>query len=314
MSLGPLSRIDILRDRAKALAQARAFFEMRGILEVDTPHLATSVIVDSYIDLMPVAFLGEKTCYLNSSPEMYMKQLLSEGMGDIYQLGHVFRDGELGRKHQPEFTMCEWYRIGFTYEDMIQESVDFIQTLLGIYPIRKMPYRQAFLEYANLDPCNWSLDELRLALLSHGFEPLQTEEIDELAHQIMAEIIEPHFKVPEYIVLTHFPPSMASLAKVTIHEGCPAAERFEIYFQGLELANGFNELSDSSEQFGRFQSENQKRLAANKPELPIALDFIDSLKRLPPCCGVAVGFDRVLMLKAQARSLLEVLPFAFQEN
>ena len=190
---------------------------------MDTPHLAKGVIVDSYIDLIPALFRGQTTCYLNSSPESYMKRLLSLGMGDIYQLGHVFRDGELGRKHNPEFTMCEWYRIGFTYDEMIQETLEFISTILGSYPSRKISYRQAFLDYAQIDPNNCTLSEARNCLIQKGFDPLATDEIDELTQQILVDIVEPHFEIPEYIVLTHFPPSMASLAKVTELEGYPVA-------------------------------------------------------------------------------------------
>jgi lysyl-tRNA synthetase class 2 len=306
-----MNKIELLKNRAAMLAKARSFFAERNVIEVDTPHLSNEVIVDSYIDLIPATFRASETYYLNSSPESSMKQLLASGMGDIYQLGHVFRDGELGSKHHPEFTLCEWYRIGYSYHQMIEETLAFIQNIVGIYPVRKISYRQAFLEFAQLDPFRCSLDELRLTLLNHGFEPLETEDLDELTQQILVMIIEPQFMIPEYIVLTHFPPSMASLAKVIQHEGFPVAERFEIYFKGLELANGFNELSDSSEQLARFEWENQKRALAKKAPLPIAHSFIHSLKTLPLCCGVAVGFDRLLMLKYNASSISEVLSFSF---
>lgn len=291
------------------LSLARSFFAEKGVIEVDTPHLSNGVIVDSYIDLIPALFRGKETCYLNSSPEMYMKQLLASGMCDIYQLGHVFRDGEWGRKHNPEFTMCEWYRIGFTYQEMIRETLEFIQMIIGYHPVRQVSYRDAFLIYASIDPYNCTLDELRELLMQKGFEPLQTDIIDELAQQVLVDIVEPHFNIPEYIVLTHFPPSMASLAKIIDCDGYPVAERFEIYFKGLELANGFNELSDPTEQLDRFKFENQKRVEANKPELPISMPFIQSLANLPPCAGVAVGFDRLLMLKYHTDSIAEVLPF-----
>ena len=287
MSAELQSKIDILKGRAEMLALARQFFDVRGVLEVDTPHLTESVIVDSYIDLIPATFRGKETWYLNSSPEMHMKQLLSAGMGDIYQLGHVFRDGELGRKHNPEFTMCEWYRIGFSYQEMIQETVEFIQTIVGKYPVRQISYRDAFLTYAGVDP----------------YEGLSDEEAD----QLLVDVIEPKFQIPEYVVLTHFPPSRASLAKVVEHEGIQVAERFEIYLHGLELANGFNELSDPSEQLDRFEEENRKRGESHKPPLPISMQFIRSLPSLPPCAGVAVGFDRLLMLKYQASTIGEVL-------
>lgn len=311
MSAELLNKTEIIKERGRMLSLARSFFAERGVVEVDTPHLANGVIVDSYIDLIPATFRGHQTCYLNSSPEMYMKQLLSSGMGDIYQLGHVFRDGELGRKHNPEFMMCEWYRIGFTYDQIIDETLEFIQAIVGSYPVKRISYRDSFLIYTQVDPYTATPDELRAVLQKHGFEPMQTDSADELAQQILADIIEPYFNIPEYIVLTHFPPSMASLAKVVEHEGHPVAERFEIYFRGLELCNGFNELSDPSEQLDRFKYENQKRLQANKPELPISIPFIHSLANLPPCAGVAVGFDRLLMLKFGAASISDVLPFTW---
>lgn len=307
MSHALSSKVGLLRERAALLKKARTFFEQRNICEVDTPHLARSVVVDSCIDLIPALYAGKETLYLNSSPESYMKQLLAQGMGDIYQLGHVFRDGERGQKHNPEFTLCEWYRLGYSYDQMIGETLDFIQTIVGTYPVHKISYRQSFLTHAGIDPYACSLEQLRLCLQRHGIEPLATIDRDELTQQILCDLIEPHFALPEYTVLTHFPPSMASLSRLTQHEGYPVAERFEIYFQGLELANGFNELSDAEEQLERFEAENQKRVEAAKAPLPIATDFIQALKHLPPCCGVAVGFDRLLMLTFDCASLAEVL-------
>lgn len=305
------SRIDRLKLRANELERARSFFKARGVIEVDTPHLSSSVIVDSYIDLIPALFRGTHTCYLNSSPEMYMKQLLAEGMGDIYQLGHVFRDGELGQRHNPEFTMCEWYRIGFSYDQMIEETVSFIKHIIGDYPVKKISYREAFLNTLNLDPFNCTFDQLVKVLVDHDIDPMKTDDQDELISQVLVELVEPHFKIPSYTVLTHFPTTMASLARIVNHEGYPVAERFEIYFHGLELANGFCELTESGEQLSRFEFENKKRGESNKPPLPISLEFIDCLNKMPACSGVAVGFDRLLMLKFKANSISEVLPFPF---
>jgi lysyl-tRNA synthetase class 2 len=315
MSLGLQNKIEILIERAYMLAHARTFFAARNILEVDTPHLSSSVIVDSCIDLIPATYRSTSPCYLNSSPECFMKQLLSSGMPNIYQLAHVFRDGEHGRKHNPEFTMCEWYRLNFSYSEMIQETLDFIQHIVGIYPVHHISYRQAFLTHAKLDPFNTTLEALKSCLEAHNLDPLKTDNKDELIWQILADIVEPQFNIPAYTVITHFPPSQASLARLVLDEDShPVAERFEIYFKSIELANGFCELSDSQEQLARFEDENHKRSLSNKPPLPISHTFIDSLQTLPPCSGVAVGFDRLLMLKFNVNTIAEVLPFPWEHT
>ncbi len=263
-----------LKNRASALKRARAFFDERGIREVDVPQFSRFAPVDLHIDPI-VAATSEGPRYLHTSPEYAMKRLLAEGSGDIYYLGHVFRDGELGRRHCPEFTMAEWYRIGFSMQQMIDETLEFIRLFTGDAPVEQMTYSAAFAR------CGLSPDE------------------DPFLH--MATIVEPSFAPTTLTVITHFPVTQAALA-VQDEQG---AHRFEIFFRGLELCNGYHELRDAGELRARFAKINEER---TKP-LPIDTYLLDALTRMPACSGVAVGFDRLLMIEAGATSIDEILYF-----
>jgi len=196
------NKIAILKDRAKCLALARHFFSEREIIEVDCPILTMKPSIDAYIDLIEASSWDGKR-YLHTSPEYCMKRLIADGIGDIFQLGHVFRDGEKGRRHTPEFTMAEWYRIGFTFEEMIVETTEFIQLFLGDLPIEKMTYHEAFAKFTKVDPDQKGDEELNI---------------------ILGNEIEPHLGIEKLTVLTHYPASQAALA---ISDG-RVAERFEV--------------------------------------------------------------------------------------
>jgi lysyl-tRNA synthetase class 2 len=303
----------ILKDRAQSLALARDFFVKRGLVEVDVCALSPFAAIAANIDVIPAEIAPNLLSYLHTSPEYAMKRLLSEGSGDIYFLGHVFRQGEIGRLHNPEFTMAEWYRLGITFDEMIQETCDFISLFLGPLPVRKIGYREAFETYADIDYSKASVDELLRKAQQFGISseaPLWTR--DALVHFLLTHAIEPHFGQRELTILCDYPPQEAALARLIERNGEMVAERFEAYFEGVELSNGYHELPDGQEQRRRFIEENAIRAAAGKPAYALDEAFLTALgPRFPDCCGVSVGFDRVLLLKHKAKSLSEVLPFAW---
>lgn len=305
-----MKRLANLFDRAHMLSAARQFFKDRKVLEVDCPILTEGASIDAHIDLMPALFNGNETRYLHSSPEYGMKRLLVEGIGDIYQISHVFRDSEFGRKHNPEFCMVEWYRLGFTFEDMIQETVDFIRLFLGPLPSTTLSYRDAFLKLAEIDYLRFSNQQLLDYLKPFSYPDIDSNDKDALLNLILGIVIEPKLGQDELTVLAYYPHTQAALAKKHIRDQEQVALRFEVYYKGVELANGYQELADPKEQRQRFQEANTQRLALQKQPLPLDEKFLTALEKgLPECCGVAVGFDRLMMLRNNADSLKEVIPF-----
>jgi len=291
-----------LADRANMLAASRSFFAERGVMEVDCPSLTALASVDLHIDLFTV----EHSRYLHSSPEYGMKRLLALGFGDIYQLSHVFRKGEAGPYHNPEFMMTEWYRLNFRFEEMIDESCDYIDLFLGKKKRRTLTYRQAARSIGNYDPFNASDEDLK-SLLD---EPDLDLDRDSTLQLLFTKRVEPHLGQNELTVIIDFPASQAALSTV---EG-EVAKRFEIYSQSRELANGYKELTDPIEQKKRLEKANQERIRAKKNALPIDMKLIGALEEgLPPCCGVAIGFDRLMMLRRQAVHIKEVIPFSWKE-
>ena len=305
-----------LKDRAFFLQKARSFFIERGVLEVDTPVLSKTAPIDEYIDIMTV-FLGEEGVgYLHSSPEYAMKRLLCEGIGDIFQLSHVFRLGEHGFLHNPEFTMVEWYRIGIDFSSFIQETLEFIELFLGKKNHRHLSYKQAFIEYLGIDPMQASAEDLLQIAKDRGLDPSAAIglEKDTLLHLLMGFLIEPHLGKEEYTILMDYPASQAALAAVEEKEGQYIAKRFEIYYQGIELGNGYLELTDADQQKKRLEESNQKRVDKGKDPLPLDYQFVEALRKgMPSCCGVAVGFDRLLQLRHKASQLQEILPFGWKD-
>lgn len=309
------TKIEILRDRAYMLAKARRFFHARDVFEVDCPLITKAASVDAHIDLIAVRDKGDWR-YLHSSPEYGMKRLLADGIGDIYQLNHVFRQGEQSAKHNPEFMMAEWYRRGISFEAMMEETVDFVRLFLGNLPHYILSYREAFLTYTGIDYLHASLPELSDYLKKNGITPypgIEEEGKDALLNLILGSLIEPHLGHNAFCVLAYYPASQAALAKTCQRGEEVAAERFEIYYRGLELANGYHELADAEEQHKRLIEANQFRQQLGKETLPIDEKFLEALQKgLPDCCGVAVGFDRLMMLRHKA-SIDQVIPFTWDE-
>jgi elongation factor P--(R)-beta-lysine ligase len=307
----------LLRDRSEMLRKARNFFAQRNVLEVDCPALSLSAPVDLHIEVMSVLLDGQLG-YLHTSAEYGMKRLLSEGIGDIYQISHVFRRGEIGPLHNPEFTMAEWYRCGFTFEQMIEETLDFIRLFLGNLPSEHITYADAFQKYLHIDYTQQTPQDLLALCQSHGItlsDDAQHWNKDTLLQLLVSIAIEPHLGKDHLLVLTHYPASQAALAKTEhLPHGAEIAYRFEIYYRGMELANGYHELTDPIEQKQRFTKTNAARAHAGKEPLKVDEKFLQALdKGLPDCCGVAVGFDRLMVLKHNQSSLENILPFSWQE-
>lgn len=293
--------LDALKARAEMVARVRLFFADRHVLEVDTPILSPTAPVATHIDVMTIHFASGSRGYLHTSAEYAMKRLLSEHPVDMYQLCHVFREGEISERHNPEFTMIEWYRMGFSLQKLIEETIQLIELFIGTQKPTYFTYRELFLKYCGFDPFTIKAQELH-----------PTWSLDTSLDYHMSFKIQPLMK--GLIVVQSFPPSQAALAKLKNDGPNLVAERYEIYYNGLELANGFHELTDPIEQRLRFENDIKDRASMGKPALPIDEEFLSALEKgLPACSGVAVGFDRLLMLQQKATSLQEVVPFTWNQ-
>lgn len=308
------SKLSVLQDRAEMLDRSRSFFKERCVMEVDCPSLSKAAPVAIHIDVMQVHLANGQKGYLHTSAEYGMKRLLSLGASDIYQLSHVFREGEIGPLHNPEFTMVEWYRVGALFFAFIQETLDYIRLFLPNTGASHLSYKEAFSKYCNINyhtaTTSNLLDLARKNHLDIG-EAIDWDK-DTLLHLIMSFLIEPHLGIDELTVIYHYPESQAALSQTIWQDGQYVAERFEVYYQGKELANGYHELTDAEEQRRRLVKENDTREKMGKGALPIDEDFLDAIEAgIPDCCGVAVGFDRLMLLKHGKVSLQEILPFGW---
>lgn len=312
-----MASVAMLRRRAELLALAREFFAARDVLEVDTPLLGEGVVVEAHIDPIPCRVQvdgSEATRYLLTSPEGPMKRLLAAGSGPIYQIAHAFRDGEVGRRHAPEFTMLEWYRPGFDHHALMDEVESFVRALIpdvGDAPFERTSYRQVFQDAASIDPFATSLDEIRAACDRLGVAvPAGFDEgsLDDALDLLLVCHVEPRLgqSVPQFV--HDYPASQAALAQVHDDaDGHRVARRFELYVSGVELANGYHELVDAAEQRARFERANEERLALGRAALPIDAALLDALEAgMPRCAGVALGFDRLVMLATGASDICEV--------
>lgn len=301
-----LSRED-LQARALILKKIRDFFASRDVIEVDTPLLCSTVNTDPYIQ----AFSCEgnsRTQYLQTSPEFAMKRLLASGSGSIYQICKAFRQDPSARLHNPEFTILEWYRLGFDHHQLMDEVAELLQVILSVSHVQRISYQTLFVTYAGFDPFIASLEEIQECAKKQVNMVADDLTRDDWLDIVMTHIIEPQL-VGQFIFVYDFPPSQAALSRIR-PGAMPVAERFELYGHGIELANGFHELTDAKEQHERFLQDNQKRARLGLPQLPIDEDLLAALRSgLPPCAGVALGVDRLVMLALGAKSLAEVINF-----
>ena len=312
-----------LHARARLLAAVRGFFAERGVLEVETPILAPTTGTDLYIDSFAVPMLDEpsggndkhRDYYLQTSPEFAMKRLLAAGSGPIYQISKVFRAGESSRLHNPEFTMLEWYRPGYSLDQLMSEVADLLAvTLPQKQPMENLPrfsYRQLFQEHLSIDPHRVESAQLADVARTAGIHS-PSDKTDTL-QQLMALHIEP--RLPEFCFIYDYPAAQCALAQVEADaEGVPVARRFELYGRGMELANGYQELSDPAEQRRRFEADLKQRRAQGRASYPIDENLLAALAHMPPCAGVALGIDRLLMLLTGANSIAEVLSFTTHDD
>lgn len=307
----PTASREMLERRAQLLALARQFFGERGVLEVDTPVVVNAAVTDVHIESAQVRWPGiAPGAFLHTSPEYAMKRLLAAGSGDIYQICHVVRGFEQGRLHNPEFTLIEWYRLGYSMEQLMDEVEALVRALLGAGSRsgERISYRDAFLRELALDPLEASLGQLKAAAHACGFVAQEDTERDELLEALMATRVGPALGEGALTFVHGYPATQAALARLDPQDA-RIARRFELYCEGVELANGFEELASEAEQRKRFEADNRERLRRG---WPVALDerLLAALAHgLPPCAGVALGFDRTLMLATGAHRIDEVLAF-----
>lgn len=310
MSLESSGLKAILQDRAAQFKAVRTFFEQRGVLEVDTPLLSKSAPIDVHIDILTTQATSAHVGYFHSSPEYAMKKLLAKGLGDIFQLSHVFRQGEVGAYHQVEFTMLEWYRSNFSFQGLIEETKALIELLLGPLPFAQVKYTDVLHSAFGIDPLSASVDSLKQLAQELGLT-LDSEDRD-VYLSFLWDKAEASFTT-SLTCVTHFPASLAALAKTFEEAHQHYAARFEFYYNGIELANGYHELTDPIEQNKRLQEQNAKRQALGKQLLPVDLDFLAALEQLQSqeFYGVAVGFDRLMMLRHNKDNIEQILPLGW---
>lgn len=311
----PTARLETLRIRAAMLARMRAHFAEQRVLEVQTPALSTAAATDLHIESVPGELAGLGRVFLHTSPEYAMKRLLAAGLGDCFQVCQVFRDGERGREHNPEFTLVEWYRLGFSTARLM-DDVDALlrralEGLRRLGPAERLPWRDAVRRHAGTDPMRAGEAELCAVLARHGVEPPGSalRDREALLDLIVSAVVGPRLgrKGPTFIY--DYPAAQAALAR--IRPGDPAlAERFELYLDGLELANGFGELADAVEQRRRFEQDLAARAARGLPARPLDERLLAALAHgLPDCAGVALGFDRLVMTALGLGTIDEALAF-----
>lgn len=321
MSWHPSANRQMLAARAALLAGMRQFFSRTGVMEVETPVCSAHATTDPALKSLETVFTGPgaptgKRFYLHTSPEFPMKRLLAAGSGPIYQICKVFRDGESGRLHNPEFTLLEWYRPGYDLDAMMRETVELVNSLLPqSRSVNRLSYGEAFRYYLGFDPHAASAGELQQIAVRAGIvgaEALALSDRDAWLDLLLTHAVEPYLGRGDLTLLYDYPATQAALARV--RPGDPAvAERFELYAEGVELANGFHELADVQEQRRRFEADLMRRQKEELDAVPMDENLLAALESgLPDCCGVALGVDRLLMLSAGAGHIDEVLAFPLE--
>lgn len=314
-SFAPSASLAILQQRATLLQSLRNFFDERGFFEVETPLLADEIIPELHIEPIRAARGG----FLQASPELHMKRLVASGATAIYQVTRSFRQDERGPLHNPEFTIVEWYRIGDDLQAGIDLLDELVKTLLSTPPAARTSYAAAFQRTLDIDPHTATVAELAAAAKAAGISvpgEMQADDRDDWLNLLLATRVEAQLgrDLPE--ILYHYPASQASLAKVaTTDAGYEVAERFELYYRGIELANGFHELGDAAELRRRFDAINTARVADSRSALPLPESLLAAMEQgLPSCTGCALGFDRLVMLALNAQSVDDVIAFPQRQH
>lgn len=303
------------------MRRAREHFAAADVLEIDTPALSPFAVSDTQIESLEIAqsLASRVPLYLHTSPEYCMKRLLAAGYPDIYSICRVFRDGESGRRHQPEFTMIEWYRIGFGLGEIVDDTLALIDNMLGAQrppgTAVQHDYRDVFQATTGADPLDASIDEL--AAIAGADEDLRAalgDDRDGWLDLLLSTRVAAQFEADRLTVLRHYPASQAALARL-----CPddpqVADRFEVFLGGMELANGYVELTDADEQASRIERDNAERERRGLRTRPVDLRLLEALRSgLPKCSGVAMGFERLHMIHDQTDDIRDVLTFDFEAD
>ena len=306
--------------RARLYALVRSFFAERHVLEVETPILSAAGNTEPNIESFTTHFSGHvdagaRERWLRTSPEYPLKRLLAAGVGDCYELGRVFRNGEAGGRHNPEFTMLEWYRVGWDHHRLMEETIALVQAALAMAGKRAdvmvTTYRQLFLDALAIDPDQATVEELRAPLAEFGIDPDGLVR-DDWLDLLITHRMQPAFPTDRITVIHDYPASQCALARIRPGEP-PLAERFELYLGRYELANGYHELNDATEQRGRFERDNTVRRKRGAREVPLDEKLLAVLGAMPDCAGVALGVERLLMCLAGTDAIADVLAFPFAD-
>lgn len=331
---------ELIKLRADTLRTIRSFFDKNGLLEVDTPILSSASVPDPFIESFQTRYIPltqtmqTEDYYLHTSPEFAMKRLLASGSGSIYQVSKVFRQGESGRKHNPEFTLLEWYRDGWDHHQLMHEVCQLLTLILSpnieLAEPQFLSYEDAFQTVLGINPHTVDKADLLACAEKAGLANVldDNEHRDRFLELLFSHTIEPSLgkkrgknkgknrgesnELPCICLLYHYPASQASLAKTAVQNGQLIAERFEVFIDGMELGNGFHELNDAKEQKARFEADNQARKKMGHNEIPMDDNFLEAVGHLPECAGVAIGIERLLMIMSQSQHINDVIAFPFE--
>ena len=307
----PGASMATLRQRSRVFSELRNFFQQRQVMEVDVPSLSRATVTDHNIDSIQ-ARNAEVAAYLQTSPEYFMKRLLASGSGDIYSLGKAFRSAESGRRHNPEFTMLEWYRLGWDEHQLMDEVVELIATLVPDIAVRRCSYADVFIQHLQIDPHLTGLVDLQRLAVSAGSEAWAEESRANCLDLLFSVLIEPHLE--DGLVLVYdYPACQAALAKCAEDsQGRRISRRFEAFLNRVELANGYCELTDATEQAARFAEDQCLRQQSGKAAVVADQHLLAAMEAgLPECAGVALGVDRLMMQLQGADSIEQVMPFSW---
>ena len=312
MDWRPGAGIEQLRRRAELLATIRRFFAARDVLEVETPLLASTGITDPSIEPLTVerGVSLPQSRYLQTSPEYAMKRLLAAYGDPVFQIARAFRDGEVGSRHNPEFTLLEWYRPGFDHHRLMTEVAELLVACIGDREVQKISYRQLFLDRLQLDPFTVPVTQLRQVAGRHLDVTSLDGDRDMWLDLLLSHVLEPQLVNQGLCFIYDYPASQAALARIVEADGALVGQRFELYVDGLELANGYFELTDATEQRRRFEQDNARRRERGQTERPLDERLLAALAHgMPECSGVALGVDRLLMLASGVSDIRDVLVF-----
>ena len=305
----PLSLDARLTLRASTLSDIRAFFAGRGVREVTVPNIMPAPVTDPYIEVPRATDPQNRLLgYLQSSPEYAMKRLLAQGSGDIYACAPAFRLDESSPRHRSEFTLLEWYRVAWSGAQLRQEASDLLSQLLDCPDAQEISYRDAFVAELGLCPFSAS-DSALFALARERLNYPNALTRTQALQWLCAGFVEPNLGRQAPVFLTHYPAEQAALARHVEHQGHPYADRFELFYHGLELANGYWELTDPLEQQARFEADLAQRESEGLPPVPIDQALLAALPQMPACSGIALGLERLMMLRAGVKDIAEVTLF-----